>query len=86
MSPRAIWSGIAIAVALTGFGFAISSNHEPATSAAPPTREDKVTVSKKPSPAELKQKLTPMQFHVTQEAGTEPPFRNEYWNEHRDGI
>ncbi len=86
MSPRAIWSGIAIAVALTGFGYAISSNHGPAPAAAPPNREDKVTVSKKPSPAELKQKLTPMQFHVTQEAGTEPPFRNEYWNEHRDGI
>jgi peptide methionine sulfoxide reductase msrA/msrB len=86
MSPRAIWSGIAIAVALTGFGFAISSNHGPANAAAPPTREDKVTVSKKPSPTELKQKLTPMQYHVTQEAGTEPPFRNEYWNEHREGI
>jgi peptide methionine sulfoxide reductase msrA/msrB len=45
-----------------------------------------VTDSKKPSPADLKQKLTPMQYHVTQEAGTEPPFRNEYWNEHRDGV
>jgi peptide methionine sulfoxide reductase msrA/msrB len=45
-----------------------------------------VTDPKKPSPAELKQKLTPMQYHVTQEAGTEPPFRNEYWNEHREGI
>jgi len=27
-----------------------------------------------------------MQFHVTQECGTEPPFRNAYWDEHRDGI
>lgn len=86
MSPRAIWSGIAIAAALTGFGLAVSTNHGPAPAAASPTREDKVTVSKKPSPTELKAKLTPMQFHVTQEAGTEPPFRNEYWNEHRDGI
>lgn len=36
--------------------------------------------------AELRQRLTEEQFHVTQEDGTEPPFRNEYWNNHRAGI
>lgn len=35
---------------------------------------------------ELKQKLTPMQYAVTQQCSTEPPFKNEYWNEHREGI
>jgi methionine-R-sulfoxide reductase len=40
----------------------------------------------KPSDAELRKKLTPEQYHVTQMGGTEPPFRNAYWNEHRDGI
>lgn len=35
---------------------------------------------------ELKKKLTPVQYEVTQNNGTEPPFRNEYWNEFRDGI
>jgi methionine-R-sulfoxide reductase len=35
---------------------------------------------------ELKQKLTPLQFEVTQHNATEPPFRNEYWNNTRDGI
>ena len=37
-------------------------------------------------PAERKQKLTPMQYRVTQEAATEPPFLNEYWNQHEPGI
>ncbi len=40
----------------------------------------------KPPPAELKQKLTPMQFEVTQHAATEPSFRNEFWNNHKPGL
>jgi methionine-R-sulfoxide reductase len=36
--------------------------------------------------AELRQRLTPLQYAVTQREGTEPPFDNEYWDEHRDGI
>ena len=38
------------------------------------------------SPEELKKKLTATQFRVTQEEGTEPPFRNEYWDNHKAGI
>jgi peptide methionine sulfoxide reductase msrA/msrB len=34
----------------------------------------------------LKSKLTPVQYRVTQECGTEPPFKNEYWNNRRPGI
>lgn len=41
---------------------------------------------KKPSIEQLKKILTPLQFKVTQENGTEPPFRNEYWNNHEKGI
>jgi len=34
----------------------------------------------------LKEKLTPIQYEVTQNNGTEPPFRNEYWDEFKEGI
>ena len=40
----------------------------------------------KPSADELKKKLTPMQFEVTQHAGTEPPFRNEFYDSHKPGL
>jgi len=40
----------------------------------------------KPPKDEIKKKLTPLQYEVTQNSATEPPFENEYWNEHREGI
>jgi peptide methionine sulfoxide reductase msrA/msrB len=40
----------------------------------------------RPSAAELKARLTPLQFEVTQNAATEPPFQNAYWNNHEAGI
>jgi len=41
---------------------------------------------KKPDDATLKKMLTPLQYEVTQREGTEPPFKNEYDDNHREGI
>jgi len=41
---------------------------------------------KKPSDPDLQQKLTPLQYRVTQHEGTEAPFQNEYWDNHEPGI
>jgi len=43
-------------------------------------------VYQKPSQAELKEKLTELQYRVTQDVGTEQPFGNEYWDHHEPGI
>ena len=40
----------------------------------------------KPTDAELRARLTPEQYKVTQHEGTEAPFANEYWNNKRPGI
>lgn len=40
----------------------------------------------KPSKKDLKKKLSNIQYHVTQESGTEPAFRNEFWNHNEEGI
>lgn len=41
---------------------------------------------KKPPDEVLRQKLTPMQYEITQEDGTEPPYKNKYWDNKRAGI
>jgi methionine-R-sulfoxide reductase len=52
----------------------------------PTTRGPAMDDFKKPSDSELRSKLTPEQYQVTQHEGTERPFQNAYWDNHQAGI
>ncbi|MGH7547884.1 MAG: peptide-methionine (R)-S-oxide reductase MsrB [Gemmatimonadales bacterium] len=54
--------------------------------AGAPQAEEQTMDYQKPSDASLRRSLTPRQYDVTQRDATEPPFRNEYWDNHRPGI
>ena len=48
--------------------------------------QDKFANYQKPTPDELRKKLTPLQYEVTQENATEMPFNNEFWDNKKEGI
>lgn len=80
------WGGGLLLAALAGIGLAFASGRSqpPPSSTSNATQEATMTV--KPSQAELKTRLTPMQYRVTQENATEPAFQNEFWNNHQEGL
>ncbi len=53
---------------------------------SPPFTNAAMDHFQKPPATELRRKLTPTQFEVTQQAATEPAFRNEFWDSHKVGI
>ena len=80
-------AGITAAVLLTGGIFAVVHNAGRAQSTDISTYQPtNMSNSKKPSVDELKKTLNAEQFAVTQESATEPPFQNEYWDNHKAGI
>jgi methionine-R-sulfoxide reductase len=78
---RARW-GLAAAAGLAIACAAGAPAQEPTTAG----KKGRPVEFKKPSDDELKKRLTPVQYQVTQHEATEPPFRNEYWDNHQDGI
>ena len=58
----------------------------PASAPSATPMQNATTTTAKLSKEELKKKLTPIQYSVTCQAGTEPPFHNEYWNNHKPGL
>ncbi len=71
-----------VAALVAGAGGARAQS-TPAPAAAPATNW---AVYRKPADTALRRKLTPQQYEVTQQAGTERAFDNEYWNNERAGI
>ncbi len=49
-------------------------------------KEDKMSMWTRPSDADIKKNLTPLQYKITQHEGTEPPFQNTFWDNKEEGI
>ena len=74
------WGGVALACAT------LAHAADEGADARPGVAQQGAGQFVKPSDDQLRDRLTPEQYQVTQHAGTEPPFRNAYWDEHRAGL
>jgi peptide methionine sulfoxide reductase msrA/msrB len=87
-APRALLAAV-LPAALTA-GMACGSAARGAASAAPEVQpkwdRGAMATYVKPKDEDLKKRLTPIQYKVTQHEGTEPAFSNEFWNNHAHGI
>jgi methionine-R-sulfoxide reductase len=79
--------GLATTLLLAAFGCRAGDRPDGFARQRPPPRDGHTLPSfEKPADEELRRRLTPLQYDVTQRDGTEPPFRNAYWDEKRPGI
>ena len=80
-SHKTLWIGLvgAIVVIIGSILFSYAQGQKKEAEKMNPTKAV-------PSNAELQQTLTKDQYHVTRECGTETPFQNAYWDNHRAGI
>src|SRR6516164_2897389 len=82
-----VWLAAAAGLILYGCSPAQSqTNTSPNQTISPLATNISMHPFQKPSEQDLRQKLTRMQFEVTQHAATEPAFRNEFYDSHKPGI
>ena len=88
MSHRPGRAARALLLALTATVAAAAAPRASAQAPARSVNRDRTmtTPFHKPSDTELQKTLSPLQYRVTQHEGTEPAFRNEYWDNHEAGI
>ena len=83
--------GLVALVAVLGMAALAGCSREGTAGSATETRSTAMRNSTtetyaKPSDTEIKQRLTPLQYEVTQHDATEPPFRNTFWDNHAAGL